>query len=201
MTSSWRSRPIACASASESWIVTSAGGTTSAPRRRWGRKPYGQAYLASPGASLAIRPAGGSKAPALSPRSLGTVRLVLHRDQDASNGHPPPIGPLLLIKAVAGDQGHPRLLFMAENVAIVGPDDLDRSNLIDVLQPPGVHQHPIAVAQPAQLLERTREAIPHHDVPADHAVALPGGKRSPHQVPGVVVQPGHVPSARTQGHS
>src|SRR3990170_1119660 len=199
--SSWRSRRTACASASASWTPTSAGGTTSAPRRRWGRKPYGQAHLASPGASLAIRPAGGSKAPALSPRSLGTVRLVFHRDQDGSNGNPPPIGPLLLIEAVAGDQGHPGLLFMAENVAIVGPDDLDRSNLIDVLQPPGVHQHPIAVAQPAPLLERPRKAIRQHDVPGNHAVALPGGKRSPHQVPGLVVQPRHVPSALTQGHS
>src|SRR3989304_981770 len=108
MTSSWRSRPIACASASESWIVTSAGGTTSAPRRRWGRKPYGQAYLASPGASLAIRPAGGSKAPALSPRSLGTVRLVFHPDQDGSHGPPPPLGPPPLPHAVAADPGgHP----------------------------------------------------------------------------------------------
>src|SRR3989304_9404825 len=104
MTSSWRSPPTACASASESWIVTSAGGTTSAPRRRWGRKPYGQAYLASPGASLAIRPAGGSKAPALSPRSLGTVRLVFHPDQDGSHGHPPPRGPPLPIPAAEGGQ-------------------------------------------------------------------------------------------------
>src|SRR3990170_15026 len=201
MTSSWRSRPIACASASESWIVTSAGGTTSAPRRRWGRKPYGQAYLASPGASLVVRPAGGRKAPALNPRSLGAVRLVLHRDQDGSNGHPPPIGPLLLIEAVAGDQGHPRLLFMAENVAIVGPDDLDRSNLVDVPQPPGVHQNAIAVAQPTQMLERTRKAVRQHDVPGDHAVALPGGKGSTHQVSGLVVQPRHVPPALTQRHT
>src|SRR4030067_2128021 len=127
MTSSWRSRRTACASASASWTPTSAGGTTSAPGRRGGRKPYGQAHLASPGASRAIRPAGGRKAPALSPRSLGTVRLVFHRNQDGSNGHPPPIGPLLLIEAVAGDQGHPRLLFMAEKVAIVGAEHPARS--------------------------------------------------------------------------
>src|SRR3990172_1195478 len=79
-------------------------------------------------------------------RRGGLRPIGLDRNQHRPSDHPPAVGSLALIVAVAGEERQPGPLFVAEDLAGGRGNEIDFADLVDMSQPPAMDDHPIAEA-------------------------------------------------------
>ena len=77
----------------------------------------------------------------------GKAPVRLNQGQHCPGKSAPPIAPRPLVVPLTGHERDPRAFFVLEYGRVIGPNDVDLPNLIDVARPPAVHDDAGAIAQ------------------------------------------------------